>query len=164
MTSRKMKTTNDIEETCRKLKPVIGNKADKLWYMYLAEDEKGRRELALDIDLIAEKILNKDPLSKQSILLEPPTQQQSSGSFYLGNILYNDKNLHSLYLRSEDFIKQIGIFAVTGEGKTNLAYLLALQLLKSKTPFMVIDWKRSWRNLLSLKDKFPELNLLKVGE
>ncbi len=54
-------------------------------------------------------------------------------------------------------MKQIGIFAVTGEGKTNLAYLLALQLLKSRIPFIVIDWKRSWRSLLSLQDRFPEL-------
>ncbi|MFC1551318.1 hypothetical protein ACFL6P_02010 [Candidatus Latescibacterota bacterium] len=50
---------------------------------------------------------------------------------------------HSLYLQPCDFIKQIGIFAVTGEGKTNLAYL-ALQLLKSKTPFMLYPVKESW--------------------
>ncbi|MHC4307620.1 MAG: ATP-binding protein, partial [Planctomycetota bacterium] len=77
-------------------------------------------------------------------------------------MLYNDKKLHSLYLRPDDFTKQVGIFAVTGEGKTNLAYLLALQLLKTKVPFIVIDWKRSWRNLLSLKDKFPELKNVQV--
>jgi len=65
-------------------------------------------------------------------------------------------------LRDEDFIKQIGIFSITGEGKTNLAYLLTLQLLKNKIPFLVIDWKRSWRNLLSLQDKFPELKQVHV--
>ena len=157
-----MKTSKDIEETCKKLKPIIGDQANKLWYMYLAEDEKGRKNLALDIEIIAEKVLNKEPLSTQSILLQPPSLKDSSGSFLLGRTLYNDKKRHSLYLRPEDFIKQIGIFAVTGEGKTNLAYLLALQLLKSKTPFMVIDWKRSWRNLLTLKDQFPELNQVKV--
>jgi hypothetical protein len=152
----------DIEELCRRLKPVIGDNADKLWYMYLAEDEKGKRDIALDIEIIAEKLLKKDALSKQKILLEPPALNNSSGSFVLGDIFYNDKKLHPLYLRPEDFIKQVGIFSVTGEGKTNLAHLLALQLLRSKTPFMVIDWKRSWRNLLSLKDKYPELKEVQV--
>ena len=157
-----MKTSKEVEEICKKLKPVIGDKADKLWYMYLAEDEKGRKDLTLDIEIIAEKLLKKDSLSKQEILLPPPSEQNASGSFLLGDVFYNPKKLHSLYLRSEDFIKQIGIFAVTGEGKTNLAYLLALQLLKSNIPFLVIDWKRSWRNLLSLQDKFPELKQVQV--
>lgn len=67
-----------------------------------------------------------------------------------------------MYLRPDDFIKQIGIFAITGEGKTNLAYLLAIQLLKSGVPFIVIDWKRSWRNLLTLQDRFPELKQVQV--
>jgi hypothetical protein len=157
-----MRTARDIEEVCKKLKPVIGNKADKLWYMYLAEDEKGRRDLTLDIEIIAEKLLKKDALTKQAILLEPPSVNDASGLFLLGDVVYNDKKLHPLYLQPEDFIKQIGIFAVTGEGKTNLAYLLALQLLKFKIPFIVIDWKRSWRNLLSLQDKFPELKQVQV--
>lgn len=157
-----MKTAKDIEEICKKLKPAIGDKAEKLWYMYLAEDDKGRKDLALDIEIIAEKLLKKDSLSKQEILLNPPSKNDSHGSFLLGEVVYNHEKLNPLYLRPEDFIRQIGIFAVTGEGKTNLSYLLALQLLKFKIPFMVIDWKRSWRNLLSLQDKFPELKQVQV--
>ena len=157
-----MKTAKDVEELCKKLKPVIGDKADKLWYMYLAEDDKGRKDLSLDIEIIAEKLLKKEPLAKQQILLNPPSKVDSLGTFLLGQTIYNHKILHSVYLRPDDFIKQIGIFAVTGEGKTNLAYLLGLQLLRSKTPFMVIDWKRSWRSLLSLQNRFPELKQLQV--
>jgi len=131
-TSReKMKTTEDIEKVCRKLKPILGRKAEKLWYMYLAEDEKGRKDLALDIEIIAEKLLKKGTLQGQAILLEPPSLSDSSGLFLIGDVLYNDKPLHQLFLRPKDLIKQVGIFAVTGEGKTNLAFLLALQLLKS---------------------------------
>ena len=157
-----MRKDKDIEELCKKLKPVIGEQADNLWFMYLAEDEKGRRDMALDIEIISEKILKQDTLSNQKVLLEPPPVESSTGTFLVGDISYNDKKLHPLYLREKDFINQTGIFAVTGEGKTNLAYLLALQLLRSKTPFIVIDWKRSWRNLLSLKDKFPELKDVQV--
>lgn len=157
-----MKTSNDVEELCKKLKPIIGDKADTLWYMYLAEDDKARREMALDIEIVAEKILKKDALSTQEILLRPPSEEDSKGTFHVGDVVYNQKTLHPLYLQPDDFIKQIGIFAVTGEGKTNLAYHLALQLLKSKTPFMVIDWKRSWRNLHSLQEKHPQLKDVQV--
>jgi hypothetical protein len=34
-----MKTSKDIEETCKKLKPIIGKQADSLWYLYRAEDD-----------------------------------------------------------------------------------------------------------------------------
>jgi hypothetical protein len=159
---KKMKTAEEVEKVCKKLKPILGRKAEKLWYMYLAEDEKGRKDLALDIEIMAEKMLKKHALEGQVILLEPPSINDSSGLFLVGDVIYNNQSLHQLFLRPKDMIKQVGIFAVTGEGKTNLAFLLALQLLKSKIPFLVIDWKRSWRNLLSLQDQFPELKDVQV--
>ena len=155
-----MKVSEEVEAICKKLKPVLGHKADKLWYMYLAEDFKGRQELKQNIEIIAEKYLNQRPLDNDQILLTPPSTNDSKGQFLVGNVRYNRETLQRLYLRPEDFIKQVGIFAITGEGKTNLAYLLALQLIKSKTPLMIIDWKRSWRNLLSLN--LPELKNVKV--
>ena len=144
----------EIRELCRKLRPVIGEKADKLWTLYLVEDEKGRRDMAIEIELVAEKYLRKDSL-QEPILLEPPSVVDSAGLFLLGDVVYNDKVLHELSLGPEDFIKQIGIFSITGEGKTNTAMLLALQLLKFRIPFLVIDWKRSWRNLLTYKGTLP---------
>jgi len=69
-----MLNDNDVREMCRKLRPVIGQKADRLWIMYLAEDEKGRRELASDIQLIAEKFLNR---AERQILLEPPLREKA---------------------------------------------------------------------------------------
>ena len=155
-----MKTSEEIEEVCKKLRPVLGEKAGSLWHMYLAEGFKGRQELKENIEIIAEKYLSQKPLDTDQILLPPPSKNSSKGRFLVGNVQYNRKSLHPLYLRPEDFIKQVGIFAITGEGKTNLAYLLALQLMKNGTPMMVIDWKRSWRNLLSLN--LPELKGVKV--
>lgn len=157
-----MKTPHDIEALCKKLKPIIGDKATALWYSYLSANHLERKDLELDIEIIAERLLKSQPLSQPEILLNPPAQEESTGSFLVGDVLYKGQTLHSLYLRPEDYIKQIGIFAITGEGKTNLAYLLALQLLKAKIPFLVIDWKRSWRNLLSLRDEIPELKDLRV--
>jgi DNA helicase HerA-like ATPase len=157
-----MKLSDDIEQLCKKLKPVIGDQAEKLWYFYLAEDDRGRKDIALDIEIISEKLLKREALTKQPILLDPPPVNNSHGKFLIGDVIYKDQKLHPLHLKDEDFIKQIGIFAISGEGKTNLAYLLALQLLKQKIPFLAIDWKRSWRNLLSLRDSIPELEQVQV--
>lgn len=151
----------DVESICRKLKPILGEKADELWYMWLAADLQERKDLEIDIQIIAEKLLKKGPLQDKTILLPPPTEEQAKSDFILGNIIYHDRKVYPLYLKEEDFIKQIGIFSITGAGKTNVGLLLALQLLKKKIPFMVIDWKRQWRSMLSL-DKFPELKKIQV--
>ncbi|UCH11902.1 MAG: ATP-binding protein [Candidatus Omnitrophota bacterium] len=150
-----------MENLCRKLKPIIGSKADELWYMWLASDFQERRDLEIEIQMIAEKILKKGPLQDKEILLPPPSEEQAEGAFLLGNVIYRDKKLFPFHLKEEDFIKQIGIFSITGGGKTNLGLLLALQLLRKKIPFIVIDWKRQWRSILSLKD-FPELKEVQV--
>jgi len=151
----------DIEGLCRKLKPIIGTKADELWYTWLASDLQERKDLEIEIQMIAEKVLKHGPLEDKVILLPPPSEEQAKGDFILGNVIYRDKRLYPLYLKEEDFIKQIGIFSITGGGKTNVGMLLALQLLKKKIPFMAIDWKRQWRSILSLSD-FPNINEVKV--
>lgn len=151
----------DIEALCRKLKPIIGSKADELWYMWLASDFQERKDLEIEIQIIAEKVLKHGPLQDKVILLPPPSEEEAKGDFILGNVIYRDKKLFPLYLREEDFIKQVGLFSITGGGKTNTAMLLSLQLLKKKIPFMIIDWKRQWRSMLSLEN-FPEMKDVQV--
>ena len=131
----------DIETICRKLKPVIGRKADELYYMWLASDLQERRELEIDVQIIAEKMLKKGPLQDKEILLPPPSEENAKGDFLLGSVVYRDKKLFSLYLKESDFIRQIGLYSISGGGKTNAAMLLALQLLRKGIPFSVIDWK-----------------------
>lgn len=155
-------TSSQIQTLCKKLHPILGPAADHLYQTYLAEDLQTRDIIAQDIELLAEKHLKETPLENQQILLEPPTKEASKGQFSIGNIIYNRKKLHQLHLKPDDFQKQIGIFAITGEGKTNLAYLLALQLIKANIPFIVLDWKRSWRNLLTLKNTNSELQDVQV--
>ena len=157
-----MATSESVEELCKKLKPVIGKKADALWHMYLTEDEKGRETISEDVEIIAERVLKTPSLSRDKILLPPSSMKDSKGEFLIGDAVYNDKELHSVGLQEEDFVKQIGIFGITGEGKTNLAYSLAIQLLQNKVPWLIIDWKRSWRSILSLKDQYPELKDVQV--
>ena len=125
------------EEMCRKLKPVIGLRADSLWKAYLAEDFKGRKELEEMMQVLYFKYLRKG-LGNESILLVPPDNKSASGEFPIGEVVYNDKKVSTVCLNEKDFIKQIGIFSITGEGKTNLGMILALQLLKKKIPFLIL--------------------------
>ncbi len=157
-----MDQSEKTEELCKKLKPVIGKQADILWSYYLAGDPDDRKRIATDIEILSEKLLKENLLSEKPILLNPPSSEECSGEYYLGRVNYKDRTHSPIFLREEDITKQIGIFSITGEGKTNLAFLLALQLLKKNIPFLVIDWKRSWRSLYTLKDAFPELKNLRL--
>jgi hypothetical protein len=50
----------DIQEICRKLKPLIGHQADCYWMAYLAEDAAGKKEIADMIQLLAYQLLGVD--------------------------------------------------------------------------------------------------------
>ncbi|MBN1156546.1 ATP-binding protein [Candidatus Woesearchaeota archaeon] len=151
----------DVETICRKLKPIIGRQADELWHLWLASNWQERKELEIDVSVLAERYLTDKTLGEKPILLPPPSEEQAKGKFILGDVAYHNRKITKLYLREEDFIKQIGIFSITGAGKTNTSMLLALELLKHKIPFMVIDWKRQWRSILTVPD-FPEFKDLRV--
>jgi hypothetical protein len=56
-----------------------------LWHMYLTEDIQNRKTFVQDIEIIAEKYLKEEPLENQQILLEPPSEKDSGGTYLLGN-------------------------------------------------------------------------------
>lgn len=86
-----------------------------------------------------------------SIRLPPSDTSSVEGDLFIGNIRYPGTPPRKLFIRSLDLVKHMGIFATTGSGKTHVAYNLLSQFMKKKIPFLVIDWKRSYRNLRSLK-------------
>ena len=50
-----------IQILCRKLKPVLGQKIDRLWQAYLAESEtKGKADIEQLLELLAAKHLDQD--------------------------------------------------------------------------------------------------------
>lgn len=150
------------EDILRKLKPVIGKKADSLWKYYLSEDEKGKKEIENLINILSYRHLNKG-IDDEEIMLVPPDVNRATGDFELGNIIYNGKEVCPIGLKEKDLIKQVIILAITGGGKTNVSSIIALNLLKRKIPFMVIDWKRTWRNLLSLPErKNPGIDKIRI--
>jgi len=149
---------SDLKRLCQRLRPILGRRGDQLWQAFItAESAQSRMEAAALIQMIGLKYLKTDD---SEILLPPPVPQQMSGDFLLGQVHYGPRPRGFLYLRPENFIKHIGIFSITGGGKTNVAQLLLLGLLEKEIPFLVVDWKRSYHNLRSLNH--PKANRLRV--
>ena len=81
------------------------------------------------------------------ILLPPPHALSTYGEYELGNVIWNGSSTGTFGLWENELCQHIGIFGRTGGGKTNLALLLLQQLMKNNRPFLILDWKRSYRQL-----------------
>jgi len=138
-----------IEDVFRKLKPISEKDLDMLWQEYILADAKTQKNLEDMLRLVLAKNLGAT-FEEKEILLEPPPEDVSSGEYPLGIIYYGKKKFHWFGLREKEWIQHTGIFGRSGSGKTNVAFLIVLNLLKHRKPFLVFDWKRNYRDLLSL--------------
>lgn len=151
-----------VRELCRRLRPLIGRKAESLWSFYVtAPTPLARFDAENLVQAFALTHLGSQ-IQKKSILLPPDLPPAAQGEMYLGQILYHGKSVGPVCLRRDDLLKHVGIFATTGSGKTNIGYLLVLEFVKKKIPFLVIDWKRSYRSLVSLQE-CRHLNVFTAG-
>lgn len=142
--------TEELARLCKQLKPLIGTAADSLWtHFQLAETPAMRSEAESMIRMMAISYLG-SRVDDRDVWLPPSDSVDAGGDLYLGSICYPGRSFEWLYLKTRDLVKHTGIFATTGSGKTHVAYNLLCQLHKRKIPFLVIDWKRSYRNLKSL--------------
>ncbi len=101
-------------------------------------------------------------LKEQQIQLPPGGFVSSNGEFEIGNSLFNGEIIGSVRISRRDLTRHFAILATTGSGKTNLGFNLCLQFLKTKTAFMVIDWKRSYRALKGSNNS-PALTVFTIG-
>ena len=150
----------ELKDICKKLKPLLGRRADALWAAYVtAETPDSKRETEALIQMFGLRHLSRT-VSDQSVLLPPPPEYAARGEFFLGTVFYWNKPLYPLHLRPENFVKHAGIFSITGGGKTNVAQILALGLLEHEVPFLVVDWKRSYRALFTLSH--PRVRCIRI--
>ena len=154
----------ELKNLCCKLRPLIGNKADALWLAYTtSENMKARQEAESLIYMFAARHLTRN-VDDRTILLSPVEQAKAFGEFSLGTINYANRPLYPVGLDRENFIKHIGILAMTGSGKTNVAQNMLLGLLDKDIPFLVIDWKRSYWQIKSINNpKVNKISVLSVG-
>jgi hypothetical protein len=148
------------EDYFRKLKPVMGIAIDRLWTSYLAEDEKGKKEIEELLPILAQKALNKDYNNGYNLLV-PPSKELASGEYIIGDVEYADKKFYPFGLREDEWIQHLSIFGRTGSGKTNLVYQLLRNFIQKGKPFLVFDWKRSYRKLA---EENPGIKIYSIGQ
>ncbi|MBN4081228.1 DUF87 domain-containing protein, partial [Caldithrix abyssi] len=152
----------EIKELLRKLEPVIGKRAKNLWYLNLfsknAKEEKENKDL---LRLLADK--NAKISYHEKIRLPPPEKEKLSGMYKIGQVIYPERDYGEFGLREDEFIKHILIVGMTGTGKSNLSFHILKELSKQKKPFIVFDWKKSYRDLMQLKE-FKDLKVIRLAD
>ena len=141
----------DVYEICKKLKPLIGEQAERYWLAYVAEDMDGKRELADTLQLQALLLLGSNFEDAQGLLSVPP-KTEARGEYPIGTVTYAGRSLYPFGLRESEWLQHIGIFGRSGAGKTNTVFLLIKNLLHHHKPFLIFDWKRNYRDLLIAQD------------
>ena len=151
----------EIESLFRKLKPVLGNEIDSLWLAYNTQtDSRSRAEIVGILYSLASKYL--DETYDKKLLLSLPEKEIIDGEYGLGKVIYGDQEYHPFGLRENEWLRHVGIFGTTGSGKTNCAFLLLRNLVKRGKPFLIFDWKRNYRDLLTL-DEFRGTKIYTIG-
>ena len=149
-----------IEDIFHKLKPLAGKDIDLLWQEYILADPKTRKTIEDSLRIILAQNLNQT-FEEKDILLEPPPQDIAQGEYPLGMVYYGREGFHPFGLREREWVQHVGVFGRSGSGKTNTAFIVVLNFLRKGKPFLVFDWKRNYRDLLSLVGK--EILVFTVG-
>ena len=140
-----------VEEICRKLKPVLGKRIDEIYFRYsMAESKEEKEELMHFVTSLYQKYLEK--LLSNGVLLEPPTKENVSGTYPLATVNYAGRKLFPFALKEEDWPRHVCISGMSGSGKTTLAYHILRNFSEKNKPFLVFDWKKSFRPLITRDD------------
>lgn len=149
-----------VEEMCRKLKPVFGERIDALYSQYaLSDSMEQRKEIEQILNLMYQKYLNENMLTEK-VLLEPPEEDIIKGDYPLGKVVYPSEELYPFGLREMDWPRHVLITGMSGSGKTNFAFVVLGGFILKKKPFMVFDWKKSFRPLMKVS---PDMLLFTIG-
>lgn len=150
-----------IEDVFYKLRPICGKQLDRLWQEYLVADPPLRKVIEKTLRVQLARRLG-ETFESENVLLKLPPQELVAGEYQMGTIHYGNKSYFEFGLKEEEFIQHIGIFGRSGSGKTNLAYLILQGLVRAGKPFLIFDWKRNYRDLISRKE-FADMYIFTVG-
>ena len=141
---------NQVKELCRKLRPVIGRKIDRIWAAYLAESEaSGKADIEQVLELLAAKHLGQNYEPDRSPFPPPAEGLAGSGDVPLGTITYGNRVLYPFLLKGDRLKEHILIAGRSGSGKTNLTFVLMQGIMARGIKVLALDWKRGYRDLLT---------------
>jgi DNA helicase HerA-like ATPase len=150
-----------VQELCRKLKPVMGKKIDRLWSAYLAEtDADGKADIEQTLELLAVKRLGADYNLDRSPFPPPSKKFAGSGDINVGAVSYAENQMYPFYLKSPRLKEHILIAGRSGSGKTNLTFVLMQGIMARGIKVVALDWKRGYRDLMALH---PKLRVYTIG-
>ena len=90
-----------VQELCRKLRPVMGKRIDRLWNAYLAEsDPGGKAEIEQVLELLAAKHLGQSYEPDRAPFPPPPRKFAHCGDIRLGQVFYGQRKLYPFLLQS----------------------------------------------------------------
>jgi len=142
-----------VEEICRKLRPVLGKRIEQVYLKYrMSQSMEEKRELEQAMNALYHKHLN-EGLLNEKILLEPPNEVVMQGEYPLGMISYAEKDIFPFALREKDWVRHVCISGMSGSGKTNMAFQIVGNFIKRNKPFIIFDWKKSFRPLVLVDDQ-----------
>lgn len=99
-------------------------------------------------------------IQKGEIILDIPSKEQSNGDIKIGKVGKGNTSLHDFGLSHDELTNHLLIAGRTGAGKTNTSMHIISSLIQQKIPFIIFDWKKTHRNLVS---KFPDIKVFTVG-
>lgn len=149
-----------VQELCRKLKPVLGQRIDRLYHAYLAEDSDGRADVEQALELLAAKHLGQNYDLDRSPFPPPPEEFSCGGQIPIGSASYGGRELYHFKLRADRLKEHLLICGRSGSGKTNLTFELMRGVMDQGIKVLALDWKRGYRDLLNLH---PDLRVYTIG-
>jgi len=152
---------NQVKELCRKLRPVLGRKIDRIWAAYLAEsDASGKADIEQVLELLAAKHLGQNYEPDRCPFPPPAEGFAGSGDVPLGQITYGNRVLYPFLLKGDRLKEHILIAGRSGSGKTNLTFVLMQGIMARGIKVLALDWKRGYRDLLTQQ---KDLRIYTIG-
>ena len=149
-----------VQELCRKLRPVLGKRIDRLYSAYLAEDADGKADLEQTLELLAARHLNQTYEHDRAPFPPPSKEFGRAGDVPVGQVSYGCRELYPFALQSARLKEHVLVAGRSGSGKTNLTFVLMQGIMAQGIKVVALDWKRGYRDLLNLR---PDLHVYTVG-
>jgi hypothetical protein len=138
-----------VEELARRLRPVIGERADEYARLWLLEDRKGRDE----IERLMQVEYREHFPDPDAVVLPPPAEVSGGDGVRVGSIMQGDAPAGTFVVPPRELLRHCLITGATGTGKTTLVYQFVREFLRLGIPFFLFDFKLDYRPLARLDER-----------
>ena len=129
-----------------------------IWVRYTTANKFECRKWEQMVNLLAEKY--KINAIEEEIVLPPPNKITAIGDIKIGRTSYLKQPPHEFGINFHELTRHVGIFGSTGSGKTTLSKNILRELIRKKIPFIVFDWQKNYRDLVS---EHKSVNIFTIG-